>query len=271
LRVRHGKFDLLQLNYNAAGPFPSCFNNMSIAEKKEAHQKVLHRNLQHFIEITRVMEPRYVMPFAGDYVIGGDQWKKNEYLGTTTLQLAACYLRDHQCPAPVVVLNEGLTFDLVENRIVNGDYVPIDPAAQKKYIRDELSTKIYPHQLDGALAIHQADEFFSKHLVLARANLLRMQARLGSFQSLHIYLPIEDKYFHFNYELEESEFVEKKPDFIEPYMECTLDLRLLKRILLRQAHWNNAEIGCLIDFVRRPDIYRPDVHTLLSFFHVPSP
>jgi hypothetical protein len=46
---------------------------------------------------------------------------------------------------------------------------------------------------------------------------------------------------------------------------------LLKRILLRQSNWNSAEVGCHIDFLRVPDIYLTDVHTLLSFFHMPSP
>ena len=44
-------------------------------------------------------------------------------------------------------------------------------------------------------------------------------------------------------------------------------MRLLKRILKREAHWNNAEIGCHIDFIRVPDTYSPDIHWVLSFLH----
>ena len=51
---------------------------------------------------------------------------------------------------------------------------------------------------------------------------------------------------------------------------CTLPDQLLRDILDRKVHWNNAEIGCLIRF-NRAGPYLPDVHTLMSFFHLPRP
>ena len=49
---------------------------------------------------------------------------------------------------------------------------------------------------------------------------------------------------------------------------CSMDPRLLKRILDRKAHWNNAEIGCHINFYRTPNKMDADVHTAMSFFHI---
>lgn len=54
-------------------------------------------------------------------------------------------------------------------------------------------------------------------------------------------------------------------------LRCYLPEELLERILNREEHWNNAEIGCKIEFDRRPNVYLPDVHMLLSFFHLPRP
>jgi hypothetical protein len=51
----------------------------------------------------------------------------------------------------------------------------------------------------------------------------------------------------------------------EPYLECFLPRPLLYQILVRRAHWNNAEGGLHIDFFRRPNEYVPEVFTLLSF------
>ena len=51
-------------------------------------------------------------------------------------------------------------------------------------------------------------------------------------------------------------------------IECSLDLRLLKRILDRKSHWNNAEIGCHIELNRSPNHYSPDIHTALQFLHL---
>jgi hypothetical protein len=51
-------------------------------------------------------------------------------------------------------------------------------------------------------------------------------------------------------------------------LKCYLQRQLLLDILERRVHWNNAEIGCLIEFDRTGP-YLPDVHTLMSFFHLP--
>lgn len=51
---------------------------------------------------------------------------------------------------------------------------------------------------------------------------------------------------------------------------CDLPSDLLTRILNREEHWNNAELGCHITFERKGP-YMPDVHTLLCFFHKAAP
>ena len=72
------------INYNAAGPYPSCFRHLSENEKVDAHVKVINRNINHLMECCNILNPRRILPFAGAYVIGGKEFKKNQFLGTTT-------------------------------------------------------------------------------------------------------------------------------------------------------------------------------------------
>ena len=51
-------------------------------------------------------------------------------------------------------------------------------------------------------------------------------------------------------------------------LECKLDLRLLRRILDKKAHWNNAEVGSHVDFKRNPNKADIDAHVCMSFFHL---
>ncbi len=101
------------------------------------------------------------------------------------------------------------------------------------------------------------------HLREARVNLWRAQERFKCFPDINV--SINDG-FSFNFCSEETS---DEPVFAEPYLRCYLDDALLTRLLNRDAHWNNAEIGCHILFDRRPNNYLPDVHTLMSFFHLP--
>ena len=47
-----------------------------------------------------------------------------------------------------------------------------------------------------------------------------------------------------------------------------MDFKLLRRILDRKSHWNNAEIGAHINFERSPNKMDVDAHTSLSFLHL---
>jgi len=270
---RFGPFTIAQLNYNAAGPFPSCFDNLSDEEKKERHRSVLDRNLAHMVRVGELLHCEYIMPFAGAYVIGGKESPKNRYLGTTTWDEAADYVRQHSPDIKALVLNEGQTFDLKTATIVNGPYQPIDVAVQKAYIENVLSKKHYPYEEDESLAGISAltlSNLMRPFLKQARQSLWRAQERYEHQNPWTVAIRLQDGYFTFRMDSEESDFQSLNTELPEPYLRCQLDMRLLAQILLRKAHWNSAEIGCHINFYRQPDQYLPDIHTLMSFFTLPA-
>lgn len=98
-------------------------------------------------------------------------------------------------------------------------------------------------------------------LIAARANLWKAQERFGYKPELGVM--IND--FHFNMDSSESNVPIHIPGIV-----CTMPDQLLSDILARRVHWNNCEVGCLITFDRSPNIYLPDFHLLMSFFHVPA-
>lgn len=88
----------------------------------------------------------------------------------------------------------------------------------------------------------------------ARSNMYRAQERFGCYPACAVLV----NGFEFD----------MGPNGGECVLDCKLPGQLLRDILDRKVHWNNAEIGCLIRF-NRVGPYMPDVHTLLSFFHLP--
>ena len=85
-----------------------------------------------------------------------------------------------------------------------------------------------------------------------------------------------DRIKRFNVDLKTSIFVKINGEIQKIYngkekdrsIICEMDSRLLRRILDKKSHWNNAEIGAHINFTRFPNDMEPDVHTCLSFFHL---
>lgn len=87
----------------------------------------------------------------------------------------------------------------------------------------------------------------------ALCRLLETQARLNCYPACEV--SINGYTFRLNNKVEP-----------EGWLKCELDPALLARILRREEHWNNAELGCHIMFERKGP-YMPDVHTLMCFFH----
>jgi hypothetical protein len=59
-------------------------------------------------------------------------------------------------------------------------------------------------------------------------------------------------------------------DGLQNYQRFKLDARLLRMALKgpKFVNWINIEIGALLSFARKPDVYRNDIHTLLNSLHV---
>lgn len=110
----------------------------------------------------------------------------------------------------------------------------------------------------------------SSEIQAAQANLRRAQERFKCFPECLVEVLTynsDGRFCSTNFWLGETLEI---PLPISNTLRCIMSDPLLDAILHRRDHWNNAEIGCLIRFIRRGP-YMPDVHTLMSFFHLPRP
>ena len=256
LKKRFGFFDLSMMNYNSAGPYPSCFNNLSETEKTEEHFKNLKRNVDYLYENLKILNSKFFLPFAGAYVLGGRLSYKNKYLGTMTWDKCIDMLKEkgEELETDYIALNEGTTFDL-STGLPDREYRPINENDIDTYVDSKLSKLKYPYELDD-----MPDE--SKLLDDINNAVLAMEERLERIKlvpDMSVHLEI------YNKEISVIDVPEHKSNGV---LNCKMDPRLLRRILDRSSHWNNAEIGCHIEFVRTPNHYSPDMHTALQFFHL---
>ena len=253
LSKRFKKIDLAMMNYNSAGPYPSCFNNLDSVQKQKEHQKNLERNINYLAKNISAMNPKYFLPFAGAYAIGGKLHHKNKYLGTTTWD--DCIHRLSQkgdLGTDYVALREGDILDLRSGKS-NNQYKPIDQDEMHRYIQETLSKIVYPYEKDKEPQITD----ILNDLQEASIKMLERCSRINLIPDMNVYIDVDGN------SIQISDTSESKGDLL-----CYMDLRLLRRILDRTAHWNNAEIGCHIDFKRTPNYYSPDIHTMLQFFHL---
>ena len=256
LKKRFGTFDLSMMNYNAAGPYPSCFNNLNEEEKAAEHSKNLHRNVDYLYENLEILNSKYFLPFAGAYVLGGKLAYKNKYLGTMTWDKCIEMLNNKENiqGTEYIALNEGTTFDL-DSGEPDCQYQLIDENEIEAYIESTLSKLKYPYELDEMPDKLKLEEDINKAALAMNERL----DRINLIPDMRVFLEVGEK---------EIPIIKVSDSLSKGSLKCTIDLRLLRRILDRSSHWNNAEIGCHIEFIREPNYFSPDMHTALQFFHL---
>ncbi len=253
LREKFGKIDLAMINYNAAGPYPACFDNLTEAEKIKESDKILVRNYDYMVALVNELRPSYVLPFAGAYVIGGKLFYKNKYLGTDTWDACQAYISDKVNKSiDVVCLRDKDVFDLTTGK-ANNEYVPIDENHMNNYIENELSQMKYPYEDDDEPDI----EILLKDIKLATS---AMQQRMSKFKielNTTLSLIVNGK-----------EIILYSSPTERQKLSCKMDNRILRRILNRDTFWNTIESGLHVDYNRVPNVYEFDAHTALQFFHL---
>jgi hypothetical protein len=82
LKAEYGPFDVAQIQFNAAGAYPACFDNLRADDKSVESFKQVERNLSHMVAMAKALGAYWTQPFAGAYILGGKLWDKNRHLGT---------------------------------------------------------------------------------------------------------------------------------------------------------------------------------------------
>jgi len=252
LKKKFKKIDLAMLNYNAAGPYPSCFDNLTVEEKKKENKRLLKRNFDHLCKIIPILEPKSVLPFAGSYILGGKNYFKNDYLGTTTWDECADYLKENiKIKTKIICLRENQIFDILNQKQLE-KYERLDLVEMKKYI-ESIKKHKYEYEKDNEPNISKLQE----DIKLASVKMSESYKKFNINIDSNVFIKINEE----NIKIINGKDINKK-------LYCEMDLKLLRRILDKKAHWNNAEIGAHIQFKRFPNKMDPDVHTLMSFFHL---
>jgi len=121
------------------------------------------------------------------------------------------------------------------------------------YINEKLSKVKYDYELEPVVNYSA----LKKDLILASKKMSERCKKILLIPDMDVEIEIDGKKINIC-----------KVDESKGLLSCSLDPRLLRKILDRAAHWNNAEIGCHIEFNRVPNYYSPDMHTMLQFLHL---
>ena len=268
IKNQYDKIDLLCTGYGGAGPYPQCFENLSLEQKRIEGEKKKIFFLNQAIKFINEIKPTYYFPFAGTYTLTGKISHLQSLRGVPLVEEAFDFLENYYSKDKNIKplrLNCDQKLDLDDNIYVN-KFKRINIDDYKQYIVKYLKDKKLTYEDDSLPSfdeIYDLSNLAQKRFVDKKLiNSVKQNSDLiFKVDSKSLVLGVDNKLKVIN--------TNEINNYSKKYLTCELDLRLLKKLLLgpKFAHWNNAEIGSHIKFFRHPNNYERDIHWALSSFH----
>ena len=111
IKMNNPSIDIALVGYSPASLYPHCMMNYTQEQMKNGVNSAIKSGLNRGIKAVNILKPKFFMPFAGSYIIGGKHYHKNKNLPLIELQDAARLIKEN-VEADSVLLNFNETFDL---------------------------------------------------------------------------------------------------------------------------------------------------------------
>ena len=271
IQSKYNSVDFMLVGYTGASLYPFSMIDYTHEKMIEAKDTTKIKGLNQAFNFIKSIKPKYYMPHAGTYLLGGTNWKMNKYSPIPELEESKEYLNkklgNEGIKSKCVLLNQGESFDL-KNDIELNEYVPIDIEKRNYYIKKVLSQKKHDYE-----KLKNIDTFEVEKLIPKAFERLKIKMKSINFKT-------ETKVY-ITYDKDRSLLIDLRKsipnykivsfvDFSNPFNEFILDKRLFFNILRgpRYAHWNSVEGGALLKLRRVPDVYEQGIHLSLCYLHI---
>jgi UDP-MurNAc hydroxylase len=267
LKSEHRPIDVALLPYSGGSGYPACYLNLSDDEKSAEVERILTMRMRAFVETVRQLEPRYALPFADQYVVGGSRAALNRFVAHPPEPGAVLpFMQEAGLEDTLVLLNSGQTID-----IESGERTPNEPF--RRYTVDERQS--YVDGLASNKYDHERITFapgvpIERLLGHARARMWQQQQRAGFSKRFNLYLDLRDgtKRARIDLDAEGLRFVDWNEPLEEPYLRIAASETLWAMLLIGHVSWNIADAALFLDYERRPNVYDPDVYVYLNHLRV---
>ena len=270
IKNSYNHINFLLFGYSSATAFPQCFE-LSSDELENSQKEIVQKFLSQGESYINLFQPDFYMPFAGRYVLGGEKSNLEKKRAKIELDDAFDYFSNsstinHELHKGVI-LNQDSIFDLTTGKS-NQKYIPVDKEQKRNYVQAHLLKSKYDYETDKFPSLEDFLVLIPK--CFERFDAKRKQLNFSSNTQIFITLP-ENKMLRIPSNGEAHQIISKKNiEEFDRYLVIITDFRLLLRIMSgpKFAHWNNAEIGSHLEFIRKPNIYERALFYCLNFFHI---
>lgn len=255
------KIDLLLVGYAGAGPYPQCFEFDTLDEKLIAARGKEDQFLLQAIKYIDLLKPVAFAPFAGTYMLGSRMAELTDFRGVPSVSYATQFLNDEfNMRTNGLLLEQFDIYDLDSETLQKSEKK--FPLSRKEYV-SVISKKSLDYDNDDW------DDSELPALIQSAYKRFKKKAEEIEFRSDTKILIKSDKFAFQLSTKSEAEEISLDANLVEPFVRMEVDHNLLHRLLRgpRFAHWNNAEIGSHIKYLRKPNQFERELYHCMCFLH----
>lgn len=267
VKEQYNRINLLLVGYSGASDYPLCYDFDLTTKNNESIMKKTKR-LQDAKNYINIFEPEFYLPFAGRYVLGGRKYSQLQFKGEPSLDEAFIWLKNNINKKNTgILLNSKSSFNIDTGK-TSDEYIPEDIFEKENYVNTVLFNKKFDYEFDDEPDIKEIFDLIPKCF----EKFERKRQQINYSTEIVIILEINSEYV-VKIPMNGNKIqIIKKIDFEYPekFLSVKMNIKLLKRILKgpRFAHWNNASIGCHIEWKRQPNFYDRALMYCLNFLHL---
>ena len=277
-------FDFAMIPYAYQGPYPAFYENLSDDERtKKANEKKI-RNYDLMYNFIKSVKPKSVFPFAAGCVYGGEKALKYAYYGVGTAEEAVEYCKKKGQIFSEVLINGGEEYDFSTQKL-SSEFIPISHKDQENYLNhlskqktvfdddfiNEKLEKYLPHNEIGNEVFLIGKSFqqnLTRLLKKARSNQIKWQNKMNIVSDKAFYIDVGHKsLYRMSLADDTVELIQEKDIKDENYEIFRCSYSLFVGLITGHFNYSNMKTG-LMSFYRKPDVFDPKIHTLMSYLQV---
>ena len=269
IKNNYKKIDLALLPFCGGSGYPNCYTNLSHEEKMIEAKRIKSQTYETFRKTAKELMPKWTMPFADQFVIGGKNSDLNKYSPhPPSPQDLKNYFKNKE-NINFLLLNSGQTFDFkTETKAPNEDFIIYSEKDREKYINKLSNVTKYDHEhfeLSSSISVYRLVEYASKRM-------FSMQDKYKYFPEWKILFEINKKngtsYYLIDLKNKKVSEIESKNNLKEPYLIMSMTRNFFILLLLGHISYNMCDGAFFINYTRVPNKYEPKLYTFLNFFRI---
>jgi len=249
------------------GPYPAFYENLTLEEKKEESEKKKYNNFLTVLDYIKTLKPKYLFALTGGAVYGGKKALLMRYTGVGTAIEVKNFLEKKNVNVETILLSENGSFDF-KNKKLNGVFVDHSHENSEEYFK-EISCVQSPFEKGGNFWISESEQIdLSILLFNSREKQMQWQKRLNIVSNSVFFIDVGQE-FLYRLSLADEKVKKVRENEIDDkeYEIFRIPYSLLIGFLTRHYNYSNLKTQ-FIDFYRKPNIFNPDLHILMSHLHL---